>query len=629
MLGALPAHLFRQAKLVEYDLALRHSSTGLFRDVFLGTDQFPILSLGGWLLDDLDARPGPERGRVERHLFLAATLLAIGEHTVASMLERDSFYGAGSVALATFATNEAQSHLRRAIPPESAFWDRYEGLSLAAHERHAEAAERTGEAWTPSGAEAPAPPPGRWAAPSSIVAGAALAISGREHLGGEVTGLLDDMAGAFQILEDVSTLHRDLLRRRWSYPIAVVAREAGISPRPWPEPTVLLGAMAATGSLAPILTTAVGRLHAAGGAAASLGLPVVGSYVAAATNALEEQLGALEPGVHAAASRPLVTIDEPTIRRALTMAEGFLLADPSLREAWETHREGMFGADLVASRYPAGLVLEILAANGLDVAGAVDAFLDFTAANGFRYFDHPRSDPDTDTVGVYLRLLRRGSRCGEHAAASEEILACLATRVEATGAVPVWIAGCDDDGTEEAPAVDLGEGCGTVAAHLLLGLIDGFPDRHAATIERGADRLLGRIESVGLAANVNYPPLYTLAVFLRLVGGLESGVCGNRLARRAHRTRARLAAALAEARRVPARTPQEAALLTIASVEGGSDDLPPGWRATILERQQFDGRWAGEPFAAAPNRGRSVTWYASATLTTALCYDALRRSNSA
>ena len=89
--------------------------------------------------------------------------------------------------------------------------------------------------------------------------------------------------------------------------------------------------------------------------------------------------------------------------------------------------------------------------------------------------------------------------------------------------------------------------------------------------------------------------------------------------------RTELAGALDRACARGPRSAQEAALLTIACLEAGrADAIDPAWRTTMLKSQDFDGGWTGEAFAAAPNRGRSVTWYSSSTLTTALCYDALR-----
>ena len=88
-----------------------------------------------------------------------------------------------------------------------------------------------------------------------------------------------------------------------------------------------------------------------------------------------------------------------------------------------------------------------------------------------------------------------------------------------------------------------------------------------------------------------------------------------------------MASELDRARRRGPATAQDAALLSVACLEAGqAQRIDPGWTMRILKGQGFDGGWAAEPFAAAPNRGNAVTWYASTTLTTALCYDALQRS---
>jgi hypothetical protein len=74
-------------------------------------------------------------------------------------------------------------------------------------------------------------------------------------------------------------------------------------------------------------------------------------------------------------------------------------------------------------------------------------------------------------------------------------------------------------------------------------------------------------------------------------------------------------------------TPQDAALLVLACLHAGEPRLLRSrWISVMLKQQRHDGGWAAEPFAATPNRGGSVTWYGTKTLTTALCYDALKRS---
>jgi hypothetical protein len=253
------------------------------------------------------------------------------------------------------------------------------------------------------------------------------------------------------------------------------------------------------------------------------------------------------------------------------------------------------------------------------VSTAVAAFVDFTAAHGFRYYDHPSSGIDADTVGVVLRLLPWSATPGRWDATIGAVLGVLERHVVTMGSIPVWIPGLDDDPRDRPPTFDLGGHCETVAAHLLLGLANHAPDRYASTIETGSAHLVGRIREDGLAANVNYTPAYALAVFGRWLADLDDD--------RAREARAVLVEELDRQLRWPVETPQRAALLTIACLELGTPDrIDPGWRAILLRGQRWDGSWPGEPIAVVPNRGRTVAWYASAPLTTAICYEALMRS---
>jgi hypothetical protein len=626
-------------KLLEYDLALRHSETGQFRDIFLGVEAFPILSIGGWLLDDLGVTRNPERDRVERHLFLASLLLAARAHAIESIADPDSFYDHEHLALIGFCSERSADELAQVVPRASSFWREHAAISVELLEAALEDLERDRDPRIPDDHDGLVR--ARWSPPARLLASAVLALAGEDERASQhvtriaprVSAMLDELAEAFQIRWDLSAMHRDLQRGRATFPILEVARAAAIPLRPWPIPEVVLGAMVMTDSLPLILEAAIARLRSARRTAVDLDLLTFASYLGDVEAAFAERVRsagtrAAESGsaqVLVKPSPPLVQITAPTIAKALAMAEGFLLSDLTFEESWETHREGMFGAPLVASRFPAGMILEILSRHGHPLSEPVDAFLDFTAANGFRYYDHPWSDADSDTVGVFLRLQPHATMLEEHAAALGSVLGCLERHVHASGAVPVWIIGHELPDPRRPPMVALGEGCGTVAAHLLLGLEAVAPARYADTIQRGASHLLDRIGDVGLGANVNYPPVYALGVFARLVARLGARGYVNGLAGKAAAARERLWVALGEASRAPL-TPQMAALLTVASLEMGEPErLDPRWITTVLKGQRFDGGWAGEPFAAAPNRGASVTWYSSTMLTSALCYDALRR----
>lgn len=642
LLNALPPHLFDQAKLLEYDLALHYSQTGQFRDIFLGPEQFPLLSIGSWLIEDLSLQAGPKRERAERHLFLAAVLMAARGHTIKGISDETSFYDAEHLAFVQFLSERSLTELSRVVPSSSRFWELREAIAVSGLEAS------LGEQQL---RRAPIPPDepeayltARWSAPGKMLALAALAFGRRLEAVPSVSAMLRGLAEAFEIKSSLASMHADLLAGRPSYPIAVVARAAGMPLEPWPDATLVLGALVATNSLETILDAAIARVREGHRIALDLGLGTFAEYLTDVQAGFEasqprhphdariKTRGASGSGGQPRRpAAPLITIAQPTMAKALGMAEGFLLSDLTFRESWEFHREGMFGSPAVASRFPAGLVLEILSAHGQDVSAQVDDFLAFTANNRFRYFDHLSSDIDTDTIGVFLRLAPYAASDSRNRPAATTVLACLERDVATSGRVPVWIVNCDGSPERRPFVLDLGEGCGTVVAHLLLGLLMYEPERYAETIERGSIQLLDRIVDVGLGANVNYPRAYALAAFGRLIGRLDdsgqvSGL-GNEVKRAAGKARRALVDELdrAIARRVL--TAQDAALLTIACLDlTCREKLDPRWTTTILKAQRFDGSWVGEPFAAAPNRGLAVTWYSSTLLTSALCYDALIRS---
>ncbi len=608
----LPSHLFRQAKLLRYDLALSYSPNGQFEDIFIGRDEFPLLSIAPWLLDDLGFAESPERDEIERHLYLVGVLLAGRTHAVERMSDRSSFYGDEHLALVELLSGRITSELGHVVPRGSRFWEERDALVVDELEdqlvqrelRRAPAVADEPEAYLR----------GRWSFPAKVLALAAHSVAGQEDPSGEVAGLLGTLSAAFQIQTDLKSLHRDLQLGRATFVIATIARAAGMPLDPWPDPNSVLGAMAVTNSLEALLGSSLARIQDCRRLATKLRLPTIAAYA----EDLEAHMGDHSPAA-------LLDLSEPALPKALTMAEAFLFSDPTLKESWELHREGMFGAAEVASRFPAALILEMLIARGQDLTGPVDDFLAFTAANRFRYYAHPWSGVDSDTIGVFLRLREHATDPGAHTDALHAVLGCLERNVRETRQVPVWLTGCDPVG-ERPPVVDLGENCGTVAAHLLLGLCRDGVERYGRTIEVGAWHLLARIRDVGLGANVNYPKLFALAAFFRITRRLAAIYSGTRLGERAEETQRILRAELELASRMRPATPQEAGLLTIACVEGAAPGLvDPRWAVTILKGQRFDGSWSAEPFAAAPNRGNSVTWYSSTALTTAICYDGLSR----
>jgi hypothetical protein len=629
LLTTLPPHLLGQARLLQYDLALRCSRSGRFTDIFLGPDELPVLSIGSWLLDDLGATHGRARRAAEQRLFVAAVLLAMRTEAIEAIPDEGSFSDETQLALVQLCSERAVRELSRLMPAGSPFWAEHERVSLDGLERRLEA--RDLQLGRPS-ADHEALLTCRWSAPLRILAAAAVTLAGRAELATPVGRMLDDLAVAHQVRADLETMHADLLAGRMTYPIAAVARAAGIALQPMPAPEAILGALVVTGAAVPILDAAIARLHRCREVVADLGLTTAAAYVDAVEARFGDHRRRLlgEPGPSdgaghgQVASEPLLRRADPTLPRALVMAERSLLSDPSFRESWECHREGMLGSDEVVSRFPAGLILEMLCGHGLDLAAQVDEFLAFTAANAFRYYDHPWSGADSDTLGVFLRLLTHAKNPGQHAQPLEAVLERLEGEVRVQGSIPVWIAERGSRTRDRPEVVALGEGCGTVAAHLLLGLLGLGPGVHRATLDTGASHLVERLRDVGLGANVNYPGHYALAVFYRLLARLEVAALPGVGTGAVSQARLVLDAELRRATSGRILSAQQAALMVIACRDADRQDLlRRSWLVRMLKQQRFDGSWTGEPFAPAPNRGGRVSWYSSTTLTTALCHAAL------
>jgi hypothetical protein len=456
---------------------------------------------------------------------------------------------------------------------------------------------------------------------------ATLAAGDRVDLAERVGEMLAHIADGYEVIAELASLQRDLERGRTSYPIAVIARAARLPLRP-PQPTeVMLGALIATRSLTGIVESAIDRFRVARLIASDLDLWTFTAFLQNAEALVLERLERWTtgpPGPRAGRATPAIVQSAPTLEQALQMAKGFLVADPQLRESWEVHREGMLGSPEVSSRFPAGLILEILHRHRLNVGPAIDEFLAFAVANGFRYYDHPRSGVDTDTIGVVLRLRPHATANADWDRAVTNVLGCLDRNVREAGRIPVWISGCGGPEASVPAVIALGEGCGTVAAHLLLGVLGGAGECPAA-VSIGAGELVGRMGAEGSAANVNYPPIYAIGAFLRLLWRLGE-TTGDVPARDVEKARSVVISELERSVSSGARTAQHAALLMSACLDGRRSDLVDSrWVQEILRRQRFDGSWSAEPFAAAPNRGGSVTWYSSTLLTTALCFDALSR----
>ena len=79
----------------------------------------------------------------------------------------------------------------------------------------------------------------RWSTPGRLIGLAALELGHRHESVPGVSAMLGAVAAAFEIKASLSSMHADLLEGRPTYPIAVIAKAAGLSLQPWPNPTLV------------------------------------------------------------------------------------------------------------------------------------------------------------------------------------------------------------------------------------------------------------------------------------------------------------------------------------------------------------------------------------------------------
>ncbi|MBL8046534.1 MAG: hypothetical protein JNL09_08335, partial [Anaerolineales bacterium] len=314
---------------------------------------------------------------------------------------------------------------------------------------------------------------------------------------------------------------------------------------------------------------------------------------------------------------------------ALKMAEQFLLADVSFKESWEIQRRGLLGQpEIISQTFGVGLVLELAAPHLPALRPQVTAWFDTYAQSGFRYYPHPAVAPDADDLGLALRLHALSSEPEKHRALLATPLRWMRANIQPNGQLPCWFTrGVEDLDTAENTVL-WGNNCLTVEANLLRGLISFGREEFSNVIEPAIHAWLTRWNEIGLGGNLFYGPLYALWAATELLVAYQFPA--NEFA--ATNSQAAVDMALDglaqrfQAEAASIRTPQAAALALCLSARHPHLTPQAAWRDLILKNQRYDGGWLAEPLFVAPTRGETAAWYASQTVTTALCYHALMNS---
>jgi hypothetical protein len=448
----------------------------------------------------------------------------------------------------------------------------------------------------------------------------------------------------FQLLRDISTLRCDLTRRVYTYPLLKALEKAGLDARQPLSSEQVLGALVLSGTMSQIGQACLAQLTTCRELAAGLHLPTFEAYAETVEARVHEitQIFSLKsrkstpPATplpsQAKVSKAIFALDIETLPKTVEMAEGYLLADLSFRESWEVQRRGAFGlSEMIGRAFPMGLIVELLCQHGHSLAGPINTIFETLHQAGFRYYHHPHLPPDTDDLGLLLRLYPYSPQAAAHREMLATPLRWLKESVSQSGGIPVWLTAGATAPEPASPVALWGNRCVAVEANLLLGLIAYDALRYRVLIEAGFASLSERWVSRGFSATAHYVPLYSLWVTFELLAKLSKDRSGKLADRVAQLQQTTLGLLERETQRAST-TPQEAAFLSLICLSRGTGLeeklmalFKPEWLTRLYKSQRYDGSWAAEPLYGTPTRGEFAAWYSSRSVTTAFCYHALKR----
>ena len=627
----LPLEQFQQATLLLHNIAVRYSDDGQLQNILLRRQDYPLLDQHSWLFDDWSV----QNVAFEKHLMLGLAFRFIELDLRANIADPLSHQDESFLPLADTLAEQAQIHLKQLFSDSSSFWNDYQQTALGG----VPAAVPFGDAGAKDGGLSDI-----WALISLSVTAAAFAAD-KESLLPQLLELTDHLRGVYQTVMELASLRVDLRDGRVSYPIQRVMQAAGIKDIKNLSADFLFGALILTGALEKLCAENHARVAEARTLAERLNLPSFIQFCGETDSllrqirnqfGLKKQAGAEGACVEPSRNEPLRGFFVPAIDvipNILQKAEGYLLSDLTFRETWEVQRSSYNAYPLLTGKtFAATLVLDILCRHGHAVSAAIDSIFDIYEQNQFCYYDSPEAiAPDIDTLAFPLRLYPYASDPERRREFLKQPLRWVRENQLPSGQIPVWLR-FNDSKYQISPLVVLyGENCATVEANLLIGLIefdwDGFQDVITACAVSWCERWL----AMGLGATGHYTPLFSFWTSLELISKLLKKDISSTLRADLTRLAAQLVTRLQTEGARPSLTPQAASFLTLACLRNPEFSLPfnPAWITTLVKRQQWDGKWTGEPIFVTPSgRGLGTLWIASHTITSAFCYHALKTYQS-
>lgn len=324
-------------------------------------------------------------------------------------------------------------------------------------------------------------------------------------------------------------------------------------------------------------------------------------------------------------AKPPPVVEE--LERSIALARAALDSDPELRSAWEIQRWGDWSSVTRVGRvFPSGLCLLGLARAGSDVGLRIEeAIVKSRRIDGWRYYeDYPDIPPDTDDLGLMLRLfacLPRNTVPSEIFGASLQLLR--QTLAHEDG-FPVWLR----HGLAEAPSsrAPLWQGprCIAVAAQFVLGMAEAQIDGHDDLKMRAIGWICEAWEQKGEQAVFHYTLPFARLLLVKLAHAFRNAPDAF------HPIRLRaIEMTLVEEIRSssfcdggwgsPLATACHLAVLALHS----EPFQPRPGLVYLASHQGPSGLWPAESLYLCPGKDGAPAAHGDATITTGVCLDAL------
>lgn len=610
--------------------------SGTLKDFILENHHdYPVIDLPLWLFDDLEIPNNEIRKVPEKNIFLSSffysSLMLLNE----LIINKNSLIECDFVLLSNSIQNKAISYLYDIFPKDSImkkysqeFLESYLDAKLWHRKYHNTRFGRYFEKDINKLGDL-------WALIKIPVLASAL-IGEKEELIPLLLKMIDELNIIIQIKQEISGIKKDLICGNFTYPIVSLILDSRLDPNKIYEPEEILGNILFSGTIPRLVRECLERLKNCLNISEELKLERYTSYLKDLECSFLELLS-IFPRKKIKIVKPFNVEGEgkykinyeKDFQKSLKMAELYILSDRTFKESWEVHRWGFLNEPtLTGQNFPSGVIIENMCSTGIKLLDEITFLYENYSKNDLHYFNEkcPLA-PDSDTLGLMIRLYLYSNKKNVHKALIERHLRWMLSNVEESGKVPVWLLkGIDPDVKRDYFDLISGSDCIGVHANLILGLIMYDYSRFKDLIEKLLKYQLNVFNNKCMGIPTFYKPLFWYFTLSEIIKNLREKNLSGHITSLIADSINKLAEKTENNINFVNLSPMDSAFLIMICRNLNLDGLlKPFLKDKIIQTQRFDGAWEAEPFYSLPTIGNVIGWHSSRLITSSFCYRAIKR----